>query len=141
MVCNRDRRGGKPQLSLSVEPLEDDRVDLFGKVASDLQDDIIIEGNAIAGTLKYVADYSSAYGPGEDSGNYIVLKIESEEGAVITGEVVGGVHGPVTLDEDGILISRITDKDSQTIKIVASVEGGGSVTKIFSLSELDCEES
>ena len=140
MVCNRDRRGGKPQLSLSVEPLEDDTVDLFGKVASDLQDDIIIEGNAIAGTLKYVADYSSAFGPGEDSGNYLVLKFESDEDAEIVVEIINGYSGPVTLDDDGIWIGRIADKSTQTVKVVASKDGK-SVTKTFTLEDLDCEAS
>ena len=135
MVCNRNRRGGKPQLSLSVEPVTDDSVDLFGKVASDLQEDITISGNAVSGTLKYVDDYSSAYGPGEDSGNYLVLKFTSDEDAVITAEIINGEHGPVTLDEDGILIARITDKSTQTIKVVAT-KGGASKTKTYTLTGL-----
>lgn len=135
MVSNRYRRGGKPLISLSVEPVSDDSIDLFGKVASDLQTNVAVSGNAVTGTLKYVDDYSSAYGAGEDSGNYLVLKFTSDEGAVITAEIINGVHGPVTLDEDGILISRITDKDSQTIKVVASKDGA-STTKIYTLSGL-----
>lgn len=115
-----------------------DSVDLFGKVASDLQENIIVGTSAIAGTLKYIADYSSAYGSGEDSGNYLVLHFDtgSIEGATITIELVGGVHGPQPLDSDGIGIFRVTDKNSQSIKVVASKEGYDTVTKTYSLKGL-----
>lgn len=115
-----------------------DSVDLFGKAASDLQEDIVVGTSAIAGTLKYIADYSSAYGSGEDSGNYLVLHFGtgSITGVTLTAELVGGVHGPQTLDEDGICIFRITDKSSQSIKIVASKTGYESVTRTYSLKGL-----
>ena len=45
--------------------------------------------------------------PAEQSGNYIAVKATAVDGAVITAQVIGGDHGPVTLDEDGILIARI----------------------------------
>ncbi len=137
MVCNRYRRDGKPLISLSVEPLTDDTVDLFGKVSSDLQENVAINGVAISGTLKYVDDYSSAYGPGEDSGNYLVLQFDSEDEASISVEIINGTSGPVTLDEDGIWIGRIADKNSQTVKVVASKDDK-SVTKIYTLDGLTC---
>lgn len=116
-----------------------DSTDLFGKTADDLQENIAIDdSNAVTGTLKYVEDYSSAFGAGEDSGNYIALKFESDEGAEITAEVVNGVHGPTTLDEDGILVARIADKSAQSIRVVASKDGV-SVTKTFTLTGLACE--
>lgn len=115
-------------------------VDLFGKTVDDFQEDIDINGKSIIGTLKYVADYSAAYGPGEDSGNYIVLHAEvpNVEGVTISAEIINGVHGASNLDEDGILISHITDKSSQKIKFVASKEGYRSVTKIYDLNGLTC---
>ena len=122
---------------MSASPVTDS-TDLLGKTADDLQENIVIGSDlAITGTLKYVDDYSSAFGTGEDSGNYIAIKFESDEDAIITAEVVNGVHGPVTLDEDGILVARIADKSSQTIKIVASKDGN-SVTKIYTLDGLTC---
>ena len=45
-----------------------------------------------------------------------------------------------TLDEDGIVIGRVADKDSQKIKFVASKQGYDSVTKEFDLSGLTVEE-
>lgn len=115
-----------------------DSVDLFGKTASDLQEGILVGDNAIRGKVKYIADYSSAYGSGEDSGNYLVLHcaVPGVEGVTLTCELVGGVHGPQTLDEDGIIITRITNKSTQTFKVVASKDGCVSVTKTFSLKGL-----
>lgn len=112
-------------MSVNVDANIGADTDLFGKVVSDLQEDIVVSAEGVTGTLKYVADYSSAYGPGENSGNYIVLHCTTPgfEGSTITAEVVNGVHGPVTLDEDGIVILRIADKDLQTVRIVASKDG------------------
>lgn len=122
---------------MSASPVTDS-TDLLGKTADDLQENIVIGSDlAITGTLKYVDDYSSAFGTGEDSGNYIAIKFESDEDAIITAEVVNGIHGPVTLDEDGILVARIADKSSQTLKIVASKDDK-SVTKIYTLDGLTC---
>lgn len=116
----------------------EDSVDLFGKTASDLQEGIVIDEDSISGTVKYVEDYSSAYGSGEDSGNYLVLHFEvpDVEGVTFTAELVGGVHGPQTLDSDGICIFRVTDKNSQTIKVVASKTGYANVTKVYDLTGL-----
>ena len=127
-------------MGLSADADIDPAEDLFGKTVSDLQSDIVIQGDKINGTLKYVADYSSAFGPEEDSGNYIVLHFEvpDVEDVTLTAEVVNGVHGPVTLDSDGILIARIADKSTQTIKVVASKDGVNSVTKIYKLTGLNC---
>ncbi|MBO6083185.1 MAG: hypothetical protein J6P46_09230 [Bacteroidales bacterium] len=112
-------------MSVNVDANIDPEEDLFGKTVGDLQEDIVVSTEGVTGTLKYVADYSSAYGPGENSGNYIVLHCATPgfEGSTITAEVVNGVHGPVTLDEDGIVILRIADKDLQTVRIVASNDG------------------
>ena len=115
--------------------MTDNTVDLWGKTASDLQENVAINGRAITGTLKYVDDFSSAYGPGEDSGNYIALKFESEDADSISVEIINGTSGPVTLDEDGIWVGRIADKNSQTVKVVASKDGA-SVSKIYTLSGL-----
>lgn len=111
---------------------------MFGKTVNDLQSDIEISGNSVSGTLNFIADYSSAYGPGEDSGNYLVLHAEVPEGATVTSTTNDRT---VTLDSDGILITRITDKSSQTITFVASKEGYSDSSKTFVLSDLTCLDS
>ena len=124
--------------SLSVTAIVDeDQADLFGLDASDLQEDIVIGDDEITGTLKYVADYSSAFSGDEASGNYIALHIEvpNEDDVTITFKITN----PVTLDDDGNVIGRIADKSTQTMTVVASKEGYADVTKVYSLTGLTCE--
>ena len=92
---------------------------------------------SIGGRLNYVDDYSSAYGPGEDSGHYLVLHAEvpDEENAVITAEVVGGDHGPTTLDASGINIFRIKN-NTQKIKFVAYLDDEVIATRVFTINGL-----
>ncbi len=127
-------------MSVNVDANIGADTDLFGKVVSDLQEDVVVSAEGVSGTLKYIDDYSSAYGSGENSGYYLALHCTTPgvEGATITSEVIGGVHGPVTLDEDGIVISRITDKDTQTIEVVA-YKDGESDSVILDLSDLVME--
>ena len=122
---------------MSVDADISDSVDLLGKSASDLQEGIVVGKNGVSGTLKYISDYSSAYGPGMDSGNYIVLHYSTaEEGSTITCELVGGTTDPVTLDPDGLNITRVTNKNTQTIKVVASKTGYTDTVKYISLKGL-----
>lgn len=124
---------------MSATPVTDDSIDLFGKVASDLQDNVEIGENAITGELLYVDDYTGFSGNVElQSGNYIALHFETDvEDATITVTVTN----PSVLDEDGIIICRIADKDTQTITVVASKEGYESVTKVYDLSGLTVHDS
>ena len=123
---------------MSVDADISNSVDLFDKVVGDLQEDVEISGNNVLGTVKYFADYSSAgYTGDEKSGNFLVLHFETEEeGSTIVVELVGGVHGPVTLTEDGLAIFRVTNKNTQTIKVVASKEGYANTVRTLSLSGL-----
>lgn len=45
-----------------------------------------------------------------------------------------------TLDPDGILITHVADKDSQTIEVVASAEGYQTTTTVFDLTGLICDD-
>lgn len=125
-------------ITLSVTPVTDATIDLLGKDCDDLQENIVIGDDAISGTLKYVTDYTGFSGDvSEQSGNYIVLKCESnKEDAVIQVTLTN----PVTLDEDGIVILRVRDKDTQTITITAT-SGNQTVTQIYALSELTVLDS
>lgn len=110
--------------------------DLFGKVISDLQSDIEITDDAISGTLKYIDDYSSAFGGDLASGNFIALHFDAPEQATVKVKLTD----EVTLDEDRIIILRIADKDTQTIKATLTL-GEQVVTKTYSLTGLTCNES
>ena len=109
---------------------------MLGKDASDLQSDLYIGNGGITGTLNYIADYSSAgYTGDEKSGHFIALKCEATAGATITAEVIGGVHGQVTLDSDGLLVARIAN-NMQSIQIIAT-KSGESVVQNYSLTGLN----
>lgn len=128
-----------PLSALTVDANIGNSVDLFGKVVSDLQSNVVVGTSAITGTLKYVADYSSAFGGDLSSGNYLVIHAEvpNVDGVTITVKVTN----PVTLDEDGIAVLRIADKFTQTVTVTASKDGCESVSKVFTLTGLICQES
>ena len=111
-----------PSLDVVVSAVADE-VDVLGKDAGDLQEDIAIADGAITGTLKYVTDYTGFSGDvSEQSGNYLAIKVEANADT-ITVELVNGTLGhPVTLDEDGMIVIRITDTSTQSIIVVATKE-------------------
>ena len=112
-------------------------VDLLGKTADDLQTGVEVGNGAITGTLKYVTGYTGFSGDVEEqSGNYLALKVTAVEGATITVELINGTVGhPVTLDEDGMIVIRITDKSTQSVQVVATKDSKSEVFN-FSLSGL-----
>ena len=127
-------------MGLTVKALTDaDEPDLFGKDPSDLQSNIVIGEDSISGTLKYIADYSSAFGGDLAHGNYIALHAEVPDVEDVT--ITVKVTNPVTLDEDGNMVLRIADKDTQTITITASKDGYEDVVKVYGLTGLTCAQS
>ena len=124
-----------PTRELTVDSDVSDSVDLFGKTVNDLQTGVTIGENSITGTLKYVTDYTGfSSDPAMQSGNYIVIHCEVNDTTPITVEVVNGVSGPVTLDDDGIAVLKIADKDTQSIRVIS-----GDITKTYSLTGLTVE--
>ena len=125
-------------LTLTVDANSFGSVNLFGKTASNLQSGITISNGSISGTLLYVSDYSAAFAGSEASGNYLALHcaVAENTSATITVEVVGGQHGPVTLDEDGIVVLRIADKDAQSVRVIATASGYSTTTRTFILTGL-----
>jgi hypothetical protein len=106
-----------------------------------LQEGVTVNTNSITGTLKYITGWTAFSGDVEEqSGNYIALHTESEDGATITVQVIGGDHPAATLDDDGISICRIKNT-SQKIQFVATKEGRGTAVKTLSLSGLTLEDS
>lgn len=114
-------------------------VDLLGKVVGDLQESVSIEDGAITGTLNAVTGYTGFSGdPEEQSGHYIAVKATAVEGATIKALLIGGVHGEVTLDEDGILIARITSTE-QKLQFSAITDEGVQ-TLVWSLTGVTLAE-
>lgn len=121
-------------MGLSVDVNIDPDEDLFGKSVDDLQTNVRVHDGAFFGTLKYVDDYSSAFGGDLAHGNYLVFHAEVPDVEGVT--IRAGADNLSTLDSDGIIVCRIADKTSQTITVVASKDGYDSVTKEFRLSDL-----
>lgn len=112
--------------------------DLLGKHVGDLQEDIEVGKDKITGTLKAVSGYTGFSGDvSEQSGHYLALHCEVPDisGATITVELVGGLHGPVNLDPDGLIIFRVSST-TQKIKITASKTGLDPVTRLYSLADM-----
>ena len=92
----------------------------------------------ITGTLLYVDDYTGFSGDASlQSGNYLVLHFNAPAGATIKCTLTN----EVTLDDDRILILRIADKSTQTLTVVVSKPGAETITKVYGLSGLTCNES
>lgn len=113
----------------------------FGKTVSDLQSDIAVKGGRIDGTLKYVTGWTEAWTEDEADGNYLMLHAATNaDDATITAELIGGIHGPVTLDDDGIIIFRVTST-SQSVQFTVSKTGYESKTVTYSLRGLTLQDS
>lgn len=103
----------------------DDATTFYEKKASELQADMYLENGIVHGTLKYIADYSSAgFGEETKKGNFIGLDVTIPEGATCACELVGA-HNPdkngklLKLDaSDHVLVARIADPNTQYIRIV-----------------------
>lgn len=109
-----------------------------------MQTGIAVGTNRITGTLKHVTGYTGfSSNVDEQEGNYIALKFEPvPDDTTVTVELVGGTVGhPVTLDSDMNIVIRITNKDTQTIKVVTTKTGYIGVTKTYSLTGLVCNAS
>ena len=126
---------------LSAEP-EDPSTVVLGKAVNLLQDNVIVNDNFIQGHLNYVTGYTGFSGNTEyQSGNYLVLKFAATDGATTTVELTNALdaRGPVTLDSDMNCVFRVTDKNSQKIKVVTTLNGD-SITKVYSLSSLTVDK-
>lgn len=134
-------RGYKPLTALTVTVDIPSETDLLGKSVTDLQTGITLGKSAIRGELKYVDDYTGFSGnPAEQKGNYIALKCECEDADSIVVELVGGYSGPVTLDEDGIIVLKIA-KNTQTVKVTANATGYEPVTKTYTLTGVKLDKA
>ena len=106
----------KPIIKVTV-PRKDE--EFYTYQAQELQDNIVIDGTNISGTLKYIKGFKE-FPDNERDGNFLVLNIESD-GNVKT-QVIGGNHGEISLGEDTYCVYRIKDT-TQTIKITSEKQG------------------
>lgn len=125
-------------LTLSCSP-ESPTNTILGKSVAALQKSVSVGDDAIYGTLKYVTGYTGYSGdPALQSGNFLALKFDAEDGATTTVELVGGSSGPIELDTDMNCVIRIEDNTTQFVEVVSS-KNGVTTTKTYDLTRLYCE--
>ena len=91
---------------------------------------LYLSRGTVYGTLKYLSGYAG------QSGNFIAIYCEANvPGTAITARI----SNTVTLVTSGIAVLRVSDKDSQTLTVVAKKNGYETVVKVFSLDGLICE--
>ena len=125
-------------IALNVRAADSDDTWL-GKGVSELQTAVNVNEDYISGTLHYVTGFSEySTVAKEQSGNYLALEFETESGATTTVELVGSGKAATTLDSDNVWIGRITNPDTQTVRVVTK-KSGVTVTKVYGLNHLVCE--
>jgi hypothetical protein len=131
-------------IGLTADVDIDPSTDLLGKTIEDLQSGVTVNNRrkTISGNIKYVTGYTGFSGdPAEQEGNYLTVHFATEaEDTTIAVAIIGGDHGPVTLDPDGILVARIKNTD-QKLQVTATKDGAGSDTVVYTLRGLNLANS
>lgn len=112
----------------------------MGKVVGDLQENVQITGDRISGALKKVTGYTGfSADDGEQSGNYLALHFNVGDFDSIKVELSGTSVEPIELDDDGLIVLRITN-NNQTIRVVGT-KGDEVTVKRYSLSNLTLNQT
>ena len=126
-----------PLAALAMDFDIPDSIDLLGKVASDLQEDMIVDVTGkVTGTSKYVTGYTGFSGdPAEQEGNYVAFHISV--GELVIGTNVTVKVNNVTMDPDGlhVMIFRDSSKSPKAI-VEASADGHKTIKKVFDFTKV-----
>lgn len=127
----------KPILKLTVAP-EVPSYEVLGKMASVLQDNIVIGDNLITGDLKYVTEYTDF---NNASGNFLALNFETiPSDATLEVIVIGDATDNVKWsDEAGNrhVVVKVTNKDTEVIRVKIT-KADSTAYRFFDLSGLAC---
>ena len=105
--------------------------------------DLVVSGNAIKGTLKFVSGGLSPAGPLAGDGYFLALHFsDSDATSIKVGLNPSEGTGLVELkgDPDMCCIAKIHDKDEQCFIVEQSDNKGNKLTQRFNLSGLTLEE-
>lgn len=126
-----------PLAALAMDFDIPDSIDLLGKVASDLQEDMFVGvAGKVTGTSKYVTGYTGFSGdPAEQEGNYVAFHISV--GELVIGTNVTVKVNNVTMDPDGlhVMIFRDSSKSPKAI-VEASADGHKTIKKVFDFTNV-----
>ena len=106
-----------------------------------MQSGVVVDKSSISGALSYVTGYTGFSGNADlQSGNFLAIKVATNRvGAVTTVELLNDISGPVTLDSDMNIVLRISNPETQSVRIVTAKDGI-SVTKTYDLIGLTCDQ-
>ena len=128
---------------LTVAPDADDKTYPWtDKTPGDFQDDIAVNGGEITGELKFMEGGLSPSGPLAGDGYFLALKYSNfAQGLTYNNVKVGLVPSASgmdlqTLDSDCDSVFKITNKNTQKVKVVQSDAAGHKNIQLFSLSGL-----
>ena len=130
-----------PAIHVSTTLKASDEADLestFGVQVSDVQSDIAVYGNSINGTSKYVEEVTTF--DMSKGHNFLILHITADNATKIEAcmDPTQG-SGLVELDETGVVLFQLKPDKSQTVKIVATGEGG-TTTRNLTIANLTLNE-
>ncbi len=130
--------GGDEPITNPTVAAEAGDVSMFGTLVSDMQDNVVVSGNAITGTLKYLD--SGALVDTWGAGNFIALKFTDLDPAATSVKVgldpsQGSGLVEIIDDPDKNGAFKVTNKDTQVFKVV-STDGTNTKTTTYSLAGL-----
>lgn len=132
-----DLIGSSRAITITVSATDQSET-LSGMVVADLQDTITVNADTktISGDVKYVENYTGFSDETTlQAGNFLALDFAATPSdANVTAELVGGATGSFKIIGNRI-VCRITNKDTQTIKVSAT-KGADNNTVIYNLAGL-----
>ena len=117
------------------------------KKPSDFQSDVAVANGEITGDLNFMEGGLSPSGPLSGDGYFLALKFDNYSSGLTYENVQVGLvpsasgMGMVTLDSDKDAVFKITDKNSQKLKVVQSDGNGHNNVQWFGLSGLTLEST
>lgn len=113
---------------------------------ADFQSGIAVNDGEVTGELKFIEGGLSPSGPLAGDGYFLALKFSNFASGLTYANVKVGLvpsstgMAPVTLDSDCDVVFKITDKDSQKVKVVQSDSAGHKNVQLIGLSGLELED-
>lgn len=108
----------------------------YGVLPASLQENIVISGQNISGTLLYKEGYEGFSSDSEEQkGNFLVLAMDGYNANKVETMLNGGEAGVYKQVDDGFCVYRITDAASQSVAI-RTTTGEGTTTKTYTLRDL-----
>ena len=115
---------------------------IFGTLVSDIQTDVVVSDDDIAGTLSYYDDEDSDLVKKWGAGNFLALKFGVPEGATSCKVGLDPSEGSglveIIDDPDRNGVFKITDKDAQEFMVKLTVNET-EYTQTYGLDSLVCE--